>query len=96
MTNYTQKFNKIKKYLNDNSDKLEYINGYYYQSKAVKKVKKCDYFLNSYYDLTISDFLTMVKYNDNLKQVKRELLNDYIKWYALAIYDNFKAILKEV
>lgn len=94
MINYTAKFNKIKKYLNDETDKKIYIDGYYHQEKAINKIKKINYFLNSYYDLTICDFLNMVKYNDNIKQVKNCLLNDYERFYALAIYDNFKAILK--
>lgn len=40
MTNYTQKFNKIKKYLNDESEGLTYIEGYFYPEKAINKIKK--------------------------------------------------------
>ena len=86
------RFYYIKKLIDASNDVKDYIDGFYYNKKAIDYINRYidkNYFLNQYYNLTTSDFLTMIDDAKNLKQVKANLFNDYKDFYASAIYDAF-------
>lgn len=91
-----QTFNKIKKWLNNGNDIKMEVEGFYFNTKAVEFLRETskDFFINSYYNLLLSDILNMIDDNDNIIEVKEELEKEYEKMYAEAWYNNFIEILE--
>ena len=96
MEKITQKaknrFYYIKKLIDSKNDTKDFIDGFYYNTKAIDYINRYvnkDYFLNQYYNLTTSDFLTMIDDAKNLTQLKDNLFKEYQGYYASAIYDAF-------
>lgn len=90
-------FNIIKKLINDENDtKILIDNQFYYNKKAFDYVNKFDkrFFLNSYYNLTSLDLLLMIDEAENIEEIEKNLMEEYSKGYAKAIYQNFISILE--
>lgn len=93
-----QTFNKIKRLLDNKNDTKTEVDGFYFNTKAIKVLRETnkEFFINGYYNLTISDFLNMIDDNNNIIEAKEELEKDYKKTYAEAWYNNFIEVLKRV
>lgn len=97
MKNINNVFLKIKRLINDKKDYKKEIDGFYFNEKAIDFVEELtneQYFLNGYYDLTISDILNMVDDASCLDIVKKNLLEEYTEDYSNMMYDAFLEILK--
>lgn len=97
MKNVNNVFKKIKRLIESKNDYKKEIDGYFYNEKAIEYVNsltKEQYFINGYYDLTTSDILNMINYSNVLGHVKFTLYEEYTRYYAEAIYNNFLEILK--
>ena len=88
-------FYNMKKLLEDKFMFKKEIDGFYYTIGAIEKAKKAmkQYGLNSYYDLTISNFLNMIEENNSILEVKQSLFYEYQAEYANFWYNNFLEIL---
>ena len=91
-------FNVLKDILNDKFMIKEEVNGFFYPSEAVELVKFANvkYFINSYYNLSVSDILNLTEDADTLTDVKKSLFYDYKTEYAAAWYDNYINVLKNI
>lgn len=90
------RFYYIKKLINNDYDVKEFIDGFYFNSKAIKYVEKLNknFFINNYYNLTTSDLLLDVYENDNITQVKNYYFKTYQDYYAKAWLENFLFVLE--
>ena len=89
-------FYKLKELINDKFCYKEEIDGFWFTALSIEAVKKARkrHFLNNYYDLTVSDVLTMTDDAKELTDVKKELFYTYQAEYANAWYNNYIEILK--
>lgn len=97
MKNVNNVFKKIKRLIKSENDYKKEIDGYFYNEKAIEYINsltKEQYFINGYYDLKTSDILNMIDDSDALDHVRSTLYEEYTKYYAEAIYNNFLEILK--
>lgn len=91
-------FNYIKSLLNDKFMVKEEFEGFYFPTLAIETIKNSNrnYFINSYYNLTISDILNMIDEANNLIEVKQNLFNEYKGEYANVWYCNFLQVLESI
>lgn len=86
------RYNYIKKLINDKSDIKELIDGqFYFNEKAIRYVSKInkDYFMNGYYNLTNLDYLLMIEDSKNIYDVQNKLFEDYETNYASSVWSAF-------
>ena len=91
------RFNYIKKLINNTNDIKILIDGqFYYNKKAVNYVNKInkDYFLNSYYNLTTLDYLLMISEAKNLDGVQNNIFTEYETIYASSVWSAFVECLE--
>lgn len=93
-----KKFNKIKRLLNKTDDEKTLVNGFWFNQKAIRLIfdTNRNYFMNSYYNLTLDDILNMISDNNSVEEVKTELYKEYKEEYAYAWFDNFKQVLESI
>lgn len=87
-----KKFKYLKKLINSNDDIKQLVESqFYYNKKAINFVESLNknYFINGFYNLTTLDILLMADENDNIKEVKKQLFEEYEENYAKAIYNAF-------
>ena len=65
------------------------------QEKVELYLKKKDFnfFMNSYYNITLDQLVWYIKNFKNLKEVHKDLLNDYKEYYANAWFENIIYVL---
>lgn len=99
MKTLQNKFNYIKKMLNNKNDiKILVDNLYYYNKKVLDLLDNVDfnYCMNSYNNFTKSDFLEDIIVFENIKEVKKHYFDEYIKDYANLYYNNFIFLLNQI
>lgn len=92
----SKRFYYLHKILNNDSDyEVELLDFCYYKKRAIDYVKKLnrEFFMNSYYNLKISDILDYAKEHKTLKEVKKSMYEDYKPYYASAWFENMVYVL---
>ena len=84
-------YNKLTK-----NDIKEYCDGFFFNEKAIRYVEKLkkDFFINSFYNLTVSNILIEISELKNLLEFKKQLFKEYKKEFAAAWFENMIYILE--
>ena len=91
------RFNYIKKLINNDNDIKILIDGqFYYNKKAFDYVNRIDknYFMNQYYNLTNLDYLLMIDDSKNIYEVGNKLFEQYETIYASSLWSCFLETLE--
>ena len=91
-------FNYLKNILNDKFMLVDEVDGYYFPTLAIELVKNSNrnFFMNEYYNLTISDILNMTSEANSLTDVKKQLFNEYKTEYADSWYQNYLQVIESI
>ena len=91
-------FNYLKKILNDKFMLVDEVDGFYFPTLAIELVRNSNrnFFMNEYYNLTISDILNMTSEANSLTDVKKHLFNEYKTEYADSWYQNYLQVIESI
>jgi len=91
-------FNYLKNILNDKFMLVEEVDGFYFPTLAIELVKNSNrnFFMNEYYNLTISDILNMTSEANCLTDVKKYLFSEYRAEYADSWYQNYLQVIESI
>lgn len=91
-------FNYLKNILNDKFMIVEEVDGFYFPTLAIEVVRNSnrDFFMNEYYNLTISDILNMTSEANCLTDVKEYLFSEYKAEYADSWYQNYLQVIESI
>ena len=91
-------FNYLKKIINDKFMLVEGVDGFFFPTIAIELLRNSNrnFFMNEYYNLTISDILNMTSEANSLSDVKKDLFNEYKTEYAVSWYQNYLQVIESI
>lgn len=97
-TKIIDNFNYLKNILNDKFMLVEEVDGFYFPTLAIELVRNSNrnFFMNEYYNLTISDILNMTSEANCLTDVKKYLFSEYRAEYADSWYQNYLQVIESI
>lgn len=97
-TKIIDNFNYLKNILNDKFMLVEEVDGFYFPTLAIELVRNSNrnFFMNEYYNLTISDILNMTSEANCLTDVKKYLFSEYRTEYADSWYQNYLQVIESI